>query len=103
MEKVEIAKVGDLKEGEKKRYIVKGTPIMLAFVNGRYYAVIDKCTHQGSKLSSGELEHYTIECPWHGSQFDIRTGEVISLPAVIALKTYKVEVDDQKIYILLKN
>lgn len=58
-------------------------------VNG-YYAISDACTHAAGPLSEGKLEGGTIVCPWHGSCFDLATGEVLCGPAQQPVRTYKV-------------
>ena len=99
MSKTVIAKIGDLQEGQKKRVVVENQAIMLALLNGHYFAVQDECTHGGASLSGGEIKNFCVECPWHGARFDLRSGEVKALPAAIALKTFKVWTEDDKIWV----
>jgi nitrite reductase/ring-hydroxylating ferredoxin subunit len=54
----------------------------------------DECTHEDYPLSDGELDDFTVECPRHGSRFDIRTGDVLNPPAVVPVETYLVEILD---------
>lgn len=100
-QKFKVAMVGDLKEGQKKRVMAGQQAIMLALIEGQYFAVQDNCSHRGASLTAGELNNYRIECAWHGAQFDIRTGEVKALPAAIPLKTFKVMVENGEIWVLL--
>ena len=100
-QKFTVAKVGDLVEGQKKRVMAGTQAIMLALVEGKYFAVQDNCSHKSASLSAGELNNFRIECPWHGAQFDIRTGEVKALPAALPLKTFGVQVEDQNLVVLL--
>jgi glycine betaine catabolism B len=60
---------------------VAGREVCLANVDGKYYAIGNVCTHEEGPLDQGRLEEYEVECPWHGSLFDIRTGHVIMGPA----------------------
>lgn len=90
-EKFLVGKTEGWKDGMKKRVMAGEQAIMLAFIEGRFFAVQDMCTHAKASLSGGKLDEYKIECPWHGAQFDIRTGQVLVLPAAVALKTFKVE------------
>lgn len=62
-------------------------------VGGSLCATQDKCTHQQGPLSKGKLDGSTVTCPWHGSQFNVCTGEVLRGPAVDPVKTYRVIVD----------
>jgi Rieske Fe-S protein len=51
------------------------------------------CTHEGGPLADGTLEGYEVECPWHGSKFEVRTGEVKNPPATEPEPTYKVKIE----------
>ena len=62
-------------------------------VGGRLCAIQEKCTHRQGPLSKGKLDGSTVTCPWHGSQFNVCTGEVLRGPAIDPLKTYRVIVD----------
>ena len=56
--------------------------------SGNWYAVDDTCTHEDCSLSGGELAGEAVECPCHGSRFDLAGGDVLNLPAVVPLRTY---------------
>ena len=62
-------------------------------VAGNFCATEAKCTHQQGPLSEGKLDGSTVTCPWHGSQFNVCTGEVLRGPAKDPLKTYQVVLD----------
>jgi nitrite reductase/ring-hydroxylating ferredoxin subunit len=62
-------------------------------VGGRLCATQSECTHRQGPLSEGELEGSTVTCPWHGSQFDVLTGDILQGPATEPLKTYMVVVE----------
>jgi nitrite reductase/ring-hydroxylating ferredoxin subunit len=66
-------------------------------VDGQFYATQAECTHRGGPLCEGALWGEIVTCPWHGSEFNARTGEVVGPPAEVPLKTYKVRVEDGKI------
>jgi 3-phenylpropionate/trans-cinnamate dioxygenase ferredoxin subunit len=72
---------------------VDGTRIALCNVDGSFYAIADVCTHDGGPLDQGELEGDQIECPRHGALFDVKTGKALTLPAVVPVQTYPVQVD----------
>jgi 3-phenylpropionate/trans-cinnamate dioxygenase ferredoxin subunit len=78
---------------------VDDVPVAVWNVGGVYYATQDTCTHEEALLSEGDLWGEVIECPLHGAQFDVRTGEVLSLPALFPLDTYAVKVEDGVVYV----
>ena len=73
--------------------------ICLVNINGKFYAISNVCTHEGGPLADGTLEGYQVECPWHGSKFDVRTGEVTAPPASVPVPTYEVRVDGNNILV----
>lgn len=89
---VRVAHTGEILAGEAKYFDVDGEPIALFHVGDNYYATCDVCTHEQASLSEGDLDGEIIECPLHGARFNVRTGEVKSLPAVVRLKTYPVRI-----------
>jgi 3-phenylpropionate/trans-cinnamate dioxygenase ferredoxin component len=95
-----VAAAADVPQGSLRRVEVRGTPICLVHAeDGSFYAIGDTCTHEDYSLSEGELWDMSVECPRHGSRFDVRTGKVTGLPAVIPAQTYPVTVENGEIYI----
>ena len=94
---VEVAKVGDVPPGTAKVALVDDVEIALVNVQGTFYAIDNECTHRGGSLGDGEINDdwndWAIECPLHGSVFDVRTGEVLKPPAATPVRTYPVELD----------
>jgi 3-phenylpropionate/trans-cinnamate dioxygenase ferredoxin subunit len=88
-----VAKVSDTPAGTIRVHEVGGVRIALCNVNGRFYAIDDVCTHDGGPLDQGELQDNLVECPRHGAKFDVTNGRATVLPAVLPVKTYRVEVD----------
>jgi 3-phenylpropionate/trans-cinnamate dioxygenase ferredoxin subunit len=77
------------------RFLVGDLPICLVHADdGRFYAIEDRCSHEDYALSEGELDGYTVECPRHGSRFDIRSGDVLNPPAVLPVVTFAVALSD---------
>ena len=103
---VEIGKLADVPEGEARRFVVDR--IEIAVVNlgeGQFVAVDDICSHAESSLSEGEVdvEDETIECPRHGSTFDLQTGRPRSLPATVPIATFPVKVEGDTLLIELED
>ncbi len=96
---IKVAVTTDLPIGELMLVEVEDERIMLANIGGQFYAVPDECTHAGCSLSDGTLDGKLIECPCHGSQFDVRTGEVVSAPAYEPLTIYSVKVEGSDILV----
>ena len=96
---VKVASTGNLAPGEMTQVHFENIRICLANVNGTCYAFSDECTDVGGALSQGELEGYTVTCPLHNGQFDVRTGKVLQGPPREHLATFKVKVDGQDILI----
>jgi glycine betaine catabolism B len=99
---IKVANTSDVLPSDKKEFEVEGQKICIINIDGRYYAIGSICTHEGGPLVDGTLSGYEIECPWHGSKFDIRTGEVISPPANEPEPAYEVKVDGNNILVRKK-
>ena len=94
---VAVADASQLRDGETLRADIDGTVITIAKVNGQLYAFQEFCTHRYGPLSEGALNGLEIECPWHRSCFDVRSGKVTQGPAKVDLKTYPVKIVSEKI------
>jgi 3-phenylpropionate/trans-cinnamate dioxygenase ferredoxin component len=112
---VELSRVGSLKPGEMKMVLVQGKEILLAWDGAQYYAADNRCPHMGGNLSHGKLDGTVVTCPRHGSQFDLKDGQVIrwttwpsALLAIDQVRSHKrplpiypVVVEGDKIFIKL--
>ncbi|RMG01276.1 MAG: non-heme iron oxygenase ferredoxin subunit [Planctomycetota bacterium] len=98
-EPVPVCRVDELPEMGKKVVEIDGRMIALFHVSGTFWAIDDVCTHDGGPLAEGELRGYTIVCPRHGAQFDIRDGHAKTMPAVRGTTAHKVKVIDDTVYI----
>ena len=78
---VPVMAYAELQEGEMKKVDAGGIPVLLSKHEGRLCAIAETCSHAGGPLSEGKLENGTVQCPWHASRFDARTGAVIDGPA----------------------
>ena len=92
---VPVATLAQLEPGEAIDVVVGGVEIALVRdEDGGVHALEDICSHEDVPLSDGDVEGCTIECWKHGSQFDLRTGRPLQLPAVLPVSVYAVQVDD---------
>ena len=98
---LKVAEIQDVPRGQGKKFNAGGKHIALFNIEGTYYAIDDTCTHKGGPLSEGEIEGNNVTCPWHGTIFDVRTGEVVRPPAPVGVFRYNVRVvgDDIEIEI----
>jgi len=110
---LEAGKTSELQEGTMKDVTVNGREILLAKVGDKYYAATNRCSHMGGKLSRGKLEGTIVTCPLHGSQFDLKSGEVVrwlkgsgllskvgkALKSPRQLTTYNVNIKDDRILV----
>jgi len=96
---VQVANTEDIPHSKMKEVQVDGQNICITNVEGKYYAIGSICTHEGGPLADGTLEGYEVECPWHQSKFDVRTGEMTSPPANEPEPVYEVKVDGNNILI----
>jgi 3-phenylpropionate/trans-cinnamate dioxygenase ferredoxin component len=95
-------KIGSARELEYAALIgvvVDGKEILIARVGTKIFAIGNKCSHMGCKLSTGKLEGETVKCPCHGSMFNVRTGEVVKGPAKNPEPAYTVTVENDEFFI----
>ena len=94
---VKVAESKDIEPSSMKAVDVAGEKVCIINIEGNYYAIGNVCTHVGGPLDEGTLEGYEVECPWHGSKFDVRTGEPTKPPARQAVSKYEVKIRDNNI------
>ena len=96
---IEVCPISELTPGEMR--LVEWEDLEIGVFNcaGTIYAIEDRCSHDNGTLVEGELheDKCTIECPRHGSEFDLRTGKALTLPAYVPVDTFPVIVDDDMI------
>jgi 3-phenylpropionate/trans-cinnamate dioxygenase ferredoxin component len=102
-ETVVLCKVDELAPGQARRFDVAGHRLALVRIGDGFHVVDDECSHEDFSLSEGEVlaEDCQIECPKHGSTFDLVTGEPCSLPATQPVAVYDVEVADGTVSVVL--
>ncbi len=99
---VKVAKKSDLPPGERIVVEVDDLYIAVFNVGGKFYAIEDVCTHDDGPLAEGELDGYEIECPRHGARFDLRTGKVLSFPAVVDVPWFEVKVEGDDVIVAVE-
>lgn len=94
-----VCNQGELGEGQAMLIHIGDERIAVARCAQGIVAFSDSCTHKGGSLADGAVVGCAVQCPWHGSQFDIRTGRVIAGPAEEHLKTYGIEIRSGEVYV----
>jgi 3-phenylpropionate/trans-cinnamate dioxygenase ferredoxin subunit len=102
-ERVVLCRRDEMTSGEARRFDVDSQRIALVRVGDEFFALGDRCSHEDYSLSEGEVwvDECELECPQHGSTFDLHTGEACSLPATRPVPTYQVEVVGDEVAVVL--
>lgn len=96
---VKVAKVDEVPSGTGK-VVQAGDKVLALFnLNGTFYAIDNKCTHVGGPLGEGKVEGNRVTCPWHGSIFNITTGEVLGPPAPRPVGTYPTRIEGKDVVV----
>jgi glycine betaine catabolism B len=96
---VKVATTLEVQPGVMKMVQVVDQEVCLVNVGGECHAIGNVCTHEEGPLDQGRLEEYEVECPWHGSRFDIRTGQVMLGPASRPEPVYEVKLEGTSILV----
>jgi len=91
--RVELCKTDDVAVGTALRVEAGGVTVAVFNIEGQFYVTDDACTHGPGSLSEGYIDGDVVECNFHNGQFDIKTGEVVSPPCMIPVKTYPTTVE----------
>ena len=94
----QVAVAGELQSGDRKSVIIDETPALLIRVQDEFFVIEDVCSHDGQPLTDGPINGCEITCPRHGARFDVRTGQVLCMPATEPIKTFEVEVKEGVIF-----
>jgi nitrite reductase/ring-hydroxylating ferredoxin subunit len=97
--RIELCSTGDVAPGAALKVETDGLTLAVFNLSGEFYVTDDLCTHGPGSLSEGYIEDDVVECNFHNGQFNIRTGEVVSPPCMVPIKTYPVLVVDGKVTI----
>ena len=96
---VRLASINELKPNQMKVIDAEGRPVLLVNLNGEFYAIGNKCTHMGCALSNGTLKGDNVQCPCHGSTFDLKTGNVVRGPAEKPEPKYELKIEKDQVLI----
>jgi nitrite reductase/ring-hydroxylating ferredoxin subunit len=79
---VEVAKIDEIPPGNMKHVELDGKEIVVSNVNGKFYAMDDRCGHMNARLSNGNINQNIVTCPFHAAKFDISTGKKVGEPVL---------------------
>ena len=96
---VAVVKTGDVPPGSMTVVAIDRERIMLANVDGQFFAMRDMCGHRNAPLSRGKLDGCIVECPLHFAQFDVRTGKLVDGPISADVPAYQVRVEGETVYV----
>lgn len=98
-EEITVCPVSELPDGEMKLVEANDIKVGVFHCAGSYYAIEDRCSHDDGPLAEGEFDQHecTVECPRHGSLFDLKSGKPLTLPAFEAVRTFPVKVEGNDI------
>lgn len=96
-----VCGVDDLTDGQMKDVRVGDTDVLLARVDGQYYALYPKCAHYQAPLQKGILNGNRLICPWHNACFDVRNGQRLEAPSLNGLTTHEVRIEGDQVFVRL--
>ena len=94
-----VGKASEFKDGDRRIVFVGDTEIGVFNVDGEFYALEDNCSHEQFELSAGEQHGAEVTCALHGARFDVRSGKVLSFPAIVDIPAYPVRIEDGDVLI----
>ena len=98
-ESTSLARASDVPSGTTRRVEHDGEALLVCNVGGTFYAIEDRCTHDGGELDQGELDGCRIMCPRHGAYFDVTTGAALTLPAILPVRTYALRIEGDEVFL----
>jgi nitrite reductase/ring-hydroxylating ferredoxin subunit len=97
--RLELCRTADVAPGTTLKVEIEDLAFAVFNVDGEFFVTDDHCTHGPGSLSEGYIEGEVVECNFHNGQFNIRTGEVVSPPCMVPVKTYPATVVDDRVII----
>jgi 3-phenylpropionate/trans-cinnamate dioxygenase ferredoxin component len=96
---VKVACVADIPPGERLLVDFEEETLAIFNIDGDFYCIADVCTHDGGPLGDAPLDGFAVECPRHGARFDVRSGAVLSMPAVVPVPAFEVKIEGDDLYV----
>jgi 3-phenylpropionate/trans-cinnamate dioxygenase ferredoxin subunit len=96
---IEVALLSELLDGRRLFLEIDDVSIVVFNIAGNIFAIADVCSHDDGPLGEGEVDGDEIVCPRHGARFNLRTGKALSLPAVVDIPAYPIQIKEQKILV----
>jgi nitrite reductase/ring-hydroxylating ferredoxin subunit len=96
---IPVAQIADIPPGGMKCVAVDRERVLLAHVDGRFYAISDICGHRNAPLSRGRLSGHIVECPLHFAQFDVRSGKLVDGPVAADVRAYETHIDGDTVLV----
>jgi nitrite reductase/ring-hydroxylating ferredoxin subunit len=96
-----LCHTNEVSEGELREFVLKEVEILVVKYAGQIYCLQARCTHAGAPLVEGELNDDILQCPWHGSRFNIKNGLVVRGPAAKQLRTYNCIIEEDRLLVEL--
>ncbi len=96
---LDLCSTSEVPEGGAIKVERDGLILAVFNLGGRFFVTDDQCTHGPGSLSEGEIDGEVVECNFHNGVFDIKSGEVVSPPCMVPVKTYKTVVENGRVFI----
>jgi 3-phenylpropionate/trans-cinnamate dioxygenase ferredoxin component len=96
-----VAPVSDIPNGAIKAFKVNGKHVLIANLEGTFFATQDLCTHDNGPLGDGEVKGDEVECPRHGGRFNIKSGKATAMPAMFPIKIFPVKIENDQVLVAL--
>lgn len=99
MDWIKVALLNDVKNAEQLEIDFQGKRVLLIWHNNQVYGLANRCSHAFKPLQGGKLSQDTIQCPFHGATFCLKTGNHLSPPAFKGIAAYNVKIEDDTVFI----
>ena len=99
MPRIDLCSTAEVAPGTAIKVETDDLSLAVYNVDGEYYVTDDLCTHGPGSLSEGYIDGDVVECNFHNGQFNIKTGEVVSPPCMVPIRTYKTAIEGDRVFI----